>query len=439
MNSEPLESHPLEIADVVRRHGAELIEKFGSVLSSEQRRVLRDIACCRTAALGGHVSECDECGHRQAAYNSCRNRHCPKCQAAARAEWLEDRASELLPVPYFHVVFTLPESIAALALHNQRVVYGLLFQAASATLLEVAANPQHLGARIGVLAVLHTWGQNLMYHPHLHCVVPGGGFSDDGKDWVSCRPNFFLPVRVLSRVFRGKFIDLLRRARTRGKLKFLGAQSRLGNDAAFEAWLDQTVRTEWVVYAKPPFGGPEQVLKYLARYTHRVAISNQRLIKLENGQVTFRWKDYADGNTKKTMALSAVEFLRRFLLHVLPKGFVKIRHFGFMANRHRKSLLEHARKLLGVDCESVATSDAVAAELPSPTLEAEISRCPACGQGRLHCIEELPRFNLFLPLPVLFKTITVSRPIASRRIDQGGELQVVSSPGSVKATTTDTS
>lgn len=344
-----------------------------------------------------------------------------------------------MPTPYFHVVFTLPESIAALALHNQRVVYGLLFEAASKTLLEVAANEKHLGARIGILAVLHTWGQNLMYHPHLHCVVPGGGFSGDGARWVSCRPNFFLPVRVLSRVFRGKFIDLLRRARAQGKLKFLGAQVHLSDDTAFEAWLDQTVRTEWVVYAKPPFGGPKQVLKYLARYTHRVAISNQRLLKIEDGRVSFRWKDYADGNTKKTMSLTAVEFLRRFLLHVLPKGFVKIRHFGFMANRHRAQRLELSRTLLGVDCQSVPSSGPRLEQLAESIVPTALPLCSACGQGHLRCVAELPRLNTFLPLPILLRSIPTPQPGTFTRIDQGGvkHAQIVSRKP--KTATSDTS
>lgn len=285
----------LEVADIVRRHGTEFLEIHGPALSADQSRVLKAIASCRTAALGGHVSACDHCDHRQIAYNSCRNRHCPKCQAAARAAWLDERSRDLLPVPYFHVVFTLPESIAALALQNPRVMYSLLFRSAADTLREVAANPKRLGAQIGGLAVLHTWEQNLCHHPHLHCVVPGGGFSLDGTRWISSAEKFFLPVRILSRVFRGKFISGLRRARQKGKLKYLGSLSALSSDAAFKIWLSASVQTEWVVYAKPPFGGPEQVLKYLARYTHRVAFSNKRLISCHDGHVTFHWKDYADG------------------------------------------------------------------------------------------------------------------------------------------------
>ena len=415
MNSATPESEPLEVAEIVRRYGPELMETYGSVVTLAQRRVLRDIACCRTAALGGHLSECGQCGARQIAYNSCRNRHCPKCQASTRAEWMADRAKELLPVPYFHVVFTLPESISALALHNQRVIYGLLFEAASKTLLEVAAKEQNLGAQIGVLAVLHTWGQNLMFHPHLHCVVPGGGFSPDGTRWVACRPDFFLPVRILSRVFRGKFIALLRRSRQQGELEFHGGQRDLTNDSAFEAWLDRVVQTEWVVYAKPPFGGPEQVLKYLARYTHRVAISNQRLLSDAQGRVTFRWKDYADGSSIKTMSLTGVEFLRRFLLHVLPSGFVKIRYFGFLGNRHRAKRLEQARRLLGVPNPSPAPPETGYLPLTEEPSAITKSVCSSCGQGDLHCIAELPKMNLGLPLSVLLRLIPKSNCVVAVR------------------------
>ena len=307
-----------------------------------------DIAACRTAALGGHVEECDRCGHQQIAYNSCRNRHCPKCQATAAAQWLEAREAELLPVEYFHVVFTLPAALGPIALQNPRVVYGLLFRAAAETLQQIAADPKHLGAEIGFLAVLHTWGQNLEHHPHVHCVVPGGGLSPDGSRWVACRPGFFLPVRVLSRVFRGKFLALLRAAFDQGKLSFHGKLGALADAGEFRRRLAASAQTEWVVYAKPPFGGPEQVLKYLARYTHRVAISNRRLVALEDGEVTFHWKDYAHGGGQKTMTLKAIEFIRRFLLHVLPSGFVRIRHYGFLANRVCREKLALCRALLGV-------------------------------------------------------------------------------------------
>ena len=371
--SSPDRPHRLEVADVVRQHGEQYLAECSA--SAEQRRVLRDIANCRTAALGGHVAQCDQCGHQTISYNSCRNRHCPKCQAMARAHWLEARAAELLPVPYFHVVFTLPGCLAPLTLQNQRMVYGLLFEAVSATLLEVAANPRNLGARIGFLTVLHTWGQNLMHHPHIHCVVPAGGLSADRTGWVHGRPRFLLPVRVLSRVFRGKFIDLLKRAWGRGELQFHGQLTSLATRAAMEQLLNQSVRTEWVVYAKAPFGGPEQVLKYLARYTHRVAISNRRLLRLDDGQVTFCWKDYAHGNQKGTMTLQATEFIRRFLLHVLPISFVRIRYYGFMANRHRAKNLQHCRQLLGalpVPQDEVPAPDPLC--MPIPDVEKKQDR-----------------------------------------------------------------
>jgi hypothetical protein len=319
------------------------------------------------------------------AYNSCGNRHCPKCQAAARGAWLEARREELLPVEYYHVVFTLPEAIAPLALQNKAIVYGLLFHAAAQTLQALAANPRHLGAEIGLLAVLHTWGQNLLHHPHLHCVVPGGGLAADGSRWIACRPGFFLPVRALSRLFRGKFLARLQAAYAQGRLGLHGKLAALREPAAFAQLIGSCYAREWVVYAKRPFGGPEQVLKYLARYTHRVAISNRRLVALKDGQVTFRWKDYAHGNREATMALSAVEFLRRFLLHVLPTGFVRIRHYGFLAHRHRAAKLARCRELLGVA--------AVDPEPPPPASPAEEAShaCPACQHGRMLVVEHRPR------------------------------------------------
>ncbi len=388
--------HRLEVADVFRQCGEQFLEAYGPVISSDQRRALQAIAACRTRALGGHVEECNHCGHRRIAYNSCRNRHCPKCQALARAEWLDERATELLPVPYFHVVFTLPDAIGALALQNRRVVYGILFQAAAATLLQIAADPKHLGAQIGFLAVLHTWGQNLLHHPHVHCVVPGGGFSSDGARWIHSRKDYFLPVRVLSRVFRGKFIDLLKRAYHKGKLTFHGNLKPLEQSQQFQRWLDVAVRTQWVVYAKPPFGGPRQVLKYLARYTHRVAISNQRLVALEQGHVRFNWKDYANGGTTKLMTLDALEFMRRFLLHVLPSGFVKIRYYGFLSNRRRLEKLTAARRLLGVpeQLPGALEEGTVAVAVPD---DVPHERCPNCKQGRMHLIERLePQPNVFI-------------------------------------------
>jgi Putative transposase/Transposase zinc-binding domain len=380
----------LEVAEVFRQHGEAFLERYGDVLSPEQRRALRDITACRTAALGGHVEACDQCGHQRIAYNSCRNRHCPKCQATAAAQWMEDRRAELLPVDYFHVVFTLPPAIGPIALQNQREVYGILFRAAAETLQQIAADPKHLGAEIGFLAILHTWGQNLQHHPHVHCVVPGGGLSPDGARWISCRPGFFLPVRVLSRVFRGKFLALLRNAFDRGRLSFHGKLSTLANPAEFQHCLAATAKTEWVVYAKPPWGGPEQVLKYLARYTHRVAISNQRLIAMDDDKIQFHWKDYAHGGAPKTMTLKAVEFIRRFLLHVLPSGFVRIRHYGFLANRVCREKLALCRALLGVE----AVSEPVAAEPvsePTGAIEGKpaVHICPVCGDGRMVVVETL--------------------------------------------------
>ena len=359
----PFQRPALELAEVVRRHGHRLGD-----LSGEQQRILRAIACCRTAALGGHVETCDHCQYQRIAYNSCRNRHCPKCQASACALWMEDRAAELLPVEYFHVVFTLPDPFNPLALANKRVFYGVLFDAVARTLSEVAANPKRLGAKIGFIGILHTWGQNLSLHPHIHCVVPGGGLSPDGK-WVNCKPGFFLPVRVLSKVFRGKFIELLKRARGQGKL--IGTE-----DAdAFDQLLDTSVKHDWVVYAKRPFGGPGQVLKYLARYTHRIAISNRRLASVDNQTVTFKYKDYAHHNRPRTMTLDGAEFLRRFLLHAVPRGFMRIRHFGLLANRLRAQNLQLCRRLMAAPLQNFIA--VASANTP------DHSCCPVCGHGRL--------------------------------------------------------
>jgi hypothetical protein len=381
--------HRLEVADVFREYGQAYLEAFGDATSTEQRRVLRDLVRCRTADLGGHVEECDHCGHRQIAYNSCRNRHCPKCQAAARAQWMEERARELLPVEYFHVVFTLPDEIGTLALQNGRVIYNLLFRAAGECLLAIAADPKHLGANIGFLAVLHTWGQNLHLHPHVHCIVPGGGISSDSMRWIRCRPGFFLPVRVLRRLFRGRYLALLNAAFQHGYLKFHGQQRLLADPETFAALVDGVRQKEWVVYAKPPFGGPHQVLKYLARYTHRVAISNQRLLKIEDGKVHFHWKDYAHENAKRIMALDAVEFIRRFLLHVVPSGFVRIRHFGLLANRHRKEKLQLCRSLLGVTADPARDQSAI--EGSEAADAAAQYRCPECKRGHMVVIEAIPR------------------------------------------------
>jgi hypothetical protein len=381
----------LEVAELIRQYGDAFVAQYGSTLTAAQRQALRALAVCRTAALGGHVERCLGCGRERIAYNSCRNRHCPKCQALARARWLEREAQLLLPVEYHHVVFTLPEEIAELALSNRVVLYNALFQAASATLRDVAANPRRLGAQLGILMVLHTWGQNLHHHPHVHGVVTGGGLSctargvvDTAPRWRSCRPGFFLPVRVLSRLFRGKYLQLLRDAFEQGKLHWPARLRALADPRRFTAWLRVLYAKDWVVHSKPPFGGPAQVLKYLARYTHRVAISNQRLLKLEAGQVTFRYKDYADARQHKTMTLDAVEFLRRFVQHVLPKGFMKIRHYGLLASRHRQQKLTRSRQLLLVVNLAAAL---VCAELAPPRDAAPIDparlpRCPHCGGQR---------------------------------------------------------
>jgi hypothetical protein len=387
----------LELGDIFRLHGPAYLTTFGESLSHEQKQALKAIAVCRTAALGGHVEECDRCGYRKISYCSCRNRHCPKCHGQARAGWLEQRAEELLPVEYFHVVFTVPQLVAPLALRNQRVVYGILFRAAAETLLQIAADPRHLGARIGFFAVLHTWGQNLHHHPHLHCVVPGGGIASDQRQWISCRRQFLFPIKVLSRLFRAKFVSYLKAAFRQGELGFHGELKSLGENTTFSEWLAQVRETEWVVYAKPPFGGPRQVLKYLARYTHRVAISNQRLISLEDGRVTFHWKNYARASEPATMTLKAEEFIRRFLLHVLPKGFVKIRHFGYLANRCRRDNVLLCRKLLAAS--STGPPGLARHDSNSDVPEADrVDRCPRCKLGSLRMLELLaPQTDANLP------------------------------------------
>jgi hypothetical protein len=376
----------VEVADVIRQYGGAFLDRYGGVLSVTQRKALRDLAACRTAELGGHVEHCLDCGHDRIAYNSCRNRHCPKCQALARAVWLDQQAQHLLPVAYHHVVFTLPAEVGDLALANPAVVYDLLMRSAAATLRDVAANPKRLGATVGLLMVLHTWGQNLHHHPHVHCVVSGGGLSCDraGKPdasprWVACRPGFFLPVRVLSRVFRGKFLAGLRAALSEGTLVLPGRLAALAEPRRYAAWCSALYTKDWVVYAKQPFGGPAQVLKYLARYTHRVAISNSRLLDLREGRVTFRYKDYADAHKHKTMTLDADEFLRRFVQHVLPKSFVKIRHYGLLANGQREARLAACRRLLLVAAvPPAAPSDETATIEP-----AQPRCCPNCGGIRL--------------------------------------------------------
>ena len=400
-----MNDHRLEVADVFRTHEDDFLARWGHVLSPRQKKAFADIRDCRTAALGGHVEHYD-CGHRVIAYNSCSNRSCPKCQGTARAKWLAEREAELLPVEqYFHVVFTLPQQIAAMALQNAKTIYGILFRAVAETMLTIAADPQHLGAMIGFLAVLHTWGQNLHAHPHVHCVVPGGGISSDNSRWIACRKSFFLPVEVLSCFFRKRFLLRLRKAFRKGKLHFHGELESLAQPTAFQALCQKAGDVDWVVYAKAPFGGPEQVLKYLARYTHRVAISNRRLLSLADGQVTFEWKDYAHGNQTKTMTLEAVEFIRRFLLHVFPSGFVHIRHFGFLANRRRKAKLALCRSLLPAPQIVVETSGDSPGDRNSTTPEPAARLCPVCKVGRLMFVQTLSAQMLTcLPSPPIADT-----------------------------------
>ncbi|MBI4521596.1 MAG: IS91 family transposase [Gemmatimonadetes bacterium] len=394
----------MEVAEVFRRYG----EKFRLTgrISSAQHRVMDALVACRTAALGGHVDRCDRCGHEQISYNSCRNRHCPKCQAGATAQWLDKERANLLPVPYAHVVFTLPQILAPLARQNPRSLYSFLFHAAAQALLVIAANPRHLGGQIGFLAILHTWGQTLLHHPHVHCLIPAGALSPDGQRWIACKPGFFLPVRVLSRLFRGKFLARLQRAYRQHQLSLRGSLAPLNEPTAFARLLRAAREKDWVVYAKPPFGGPDQALKYLARYTHRVAISNSRLLSLENDRVRFSWKDYAREGRNRTLALPATEFIRRFLLHVLPRGFVRIRHYGFLANRHRVAQLDRCLSVLG----------AAPAPVPIPAQAGEAleeglghlsseqpgaSPCPVCQVGRLRTIGLLEPIRQHERLPPL--------------------------------------
>jgi hypothetical protein len=383
-----------EVAEVIRSGRDAFLQQSGASLTPEPRRALDDLAACRTAALGGHVLGCPECGHQQISYNSCGNRHCPKCQATAAARWLEAQAADWLETPYCHVVFTLPNALDPVARTNPRAVYGLLMRAAGETLLEVAADPRHLGAEVGVLAVLHTWGQNLTLHPHVHGVVTGGGLAPDEMRWIAGRDDFFLPVRILSRVFRGKVRAGLRAAFARGVLRFPGRRARLARPERFHRLRDEAVRTDWVVYAKPPWGGAATVLKYLARYTHRAAISNHRLVSRADGRVTFRWKDYAHGSRRGTLTLDAVEFVRRLLLHVLPAGLVRVRHYGLLANRHRQQELARCRELLGMTVPEPAELAPVEPDpIPPPDHEAAVTAtrvCPRCGAGRMVVIAEFP-------------------------------------------------
>jgi hypothetical protein len=377
----------LEVADIFRAHGPAWRQAQAGHLSLGQLRVMSAIERCRTAALGGHVARCEKCAHTHIAYNSCRNRHCPKCQGAAAKDWLAARQAELLEVPYYHVVFTLPAPIGDIAYQNKAVIYGILFKAAAETLITIAADPKHLGARIGLTAVLHTWGSALTHHPHVHCIVPGGGISFDGTGWVSCRPGFFLPVRVLSRLFRRRFLEKLTAAHQAGRLRFFGDHAQLADARLFAGYLRPLRKVEWVVYAKPPFGGPDAVLAYLSRYTHRVAIANSRLIACDDTGVTFTWKDYrAKGRSRqKLMTLAPSEFIRRFLLHVLPSAFHRIRHYGLFANGGRAENLARARQLLGMPDPMSEADDVQLSEPPS-----RAQPCPCCG-GRMIIIETFER------------------------------------------------
>jgi hypothetical protein len=370
-----------EVADIFRRYGGGWRDQHHASMSTAQRAAMSAIERCRTAALGGHVEQCDQCGEQRVSYNSCRSRNCPKCQALARAQWVEDRRAELLDTQYFHVVFTMPNEIAAIAFQNAEVVYDILFHATAETLRTIAADPKHLGAEIGFFAVLHTWGQNLGHHPHIHCVVPGGGLSPDGSRWISCRPGFFLPVAVLSRLFRRLFIEALERAFRAGRLQFFSSLEQLREPGPFRRHLDSVRQINWVVYAKPPFAGPERVLDYVGRYTHRIAISNNRLIDIENGNVRFHWKDYRDGSKPKVMTLNA-------------DGFQRIRYYGFLGNRYRKEKLARCRELLGMQhAANRADPERGADYLDKVEALTGISlrECPACHHGHMLCIEVLER------------------------------------------------
>ena len=394
-----------EIADVFRRYGVAFQAKYGFRLQPLQQLVLKALALCRTAQLGGHLNQCDHCGHHKPAYNSCQNRHCPKCQANLRGQWFEERQQDLLPVEYFHVVFTLPDELGSLALQNKTVIYNILFRATSETLLEAAASWKDLKAKIGFFAILHTWGSQLNFHPHLHCVVPGGGISLDGTRWVSCPRGFFMPVKLLGRLFRGKFLAYLKQAHLAGELSCKGNLQSISSHAAFKSWLSPLYQKDWIVFAKPPWNGPEHALKYLARYTHRVAISNQRLQSIDNGQVSFSYKDYRHQQRQRTLTLAATEFIRRFMMHVLPHGFVRIRYFGFLANTHRKVQLGKIRELLGAP-QPASTEEELDNEQQDMAAALQAQRCPRCKVGLLWPseISARPRLSEIINFPLLVPT-----------------------------------
>ena len=382
-----------EVAEIFKRHLGSEAQRSRPPWSWEQRAVVERITACRTARLGGHIDACDACGHQRISYNSCRNRHCPKCQGSAQVAWLEARQADVLPVPYAHVVFTIPRVLAPLALQNPKVVYDLLLRTSARTLQEIANNPKHLGARLGFFAILHTWGQTLIHHPHVHCVVPAGGLAEDRRTWRACRPGFFLPVRVLSRLFRGKFLAGLHEAFREDRIELHGRLARYRSSSAFGRYLHEACRTEWVVYAKPPFERPERVLEYLARYTHRIAISNHRLLHVDDEVVSLRYKDYRSRRSR-SLTLPLGEFTRRFLLHVLPKGFVRIRHYGFLANSGRARLLACCRGALGQPEDRQFEQVSGRSEDNGPFLELlpqSLRLCPHCGRGPMRCIEVLGR------------------------------------------------
>jgi hypothetical protein len=402
-----------EVADVVRAHAVDYLRVHTP--SAAQERVLKHIRRCRTAALGGHREKCDSCGHQRISYNSCRDRHCPKCQGKARARWITERLERLLPVPYFHAVFTLPHQLNPLALRNKRAVFNLLFAAASQSLLTMAGSDKYLGAEIGFTAVLHTWGRNLLFHPHLHCVVTGGGLSTDGTRWIPTNGKYLLPVKALGRLFRGKFLAALDLAYRNGELDLAGSSAELQAPPAWRRFKDHLYEKDWVVYAKPPFGGPEQVFKYLGHYSHRIAVSNRRIIDFSDGKVTFSWKDYAHGCRKKLLTLDAVEFLRRFLLHVLPPGFVRIRHFGLCAGANVNGKLETARRLAQPTVEAPIPKGPDPASDPLPPwwerysekTGIDLTACPSCGAGRMVRLHILPSFT----------TVTVAALIPVAQLD----------------------
>jgi hypothetical protein len=383
------DTEQIEVADILRRYGP--LYRNAHPMPANRLRAMRAIETCRTADQGGHVDECGHCGTKTISYNSCRNRHCPKCQFLKKERWIEDRGKDLLPIPYFHVVFTIPDLLNPLVLRNQEVLYAALFKAVSETLTELALDRKRLGAEIGFISILHTWGQNLMDHPHVHNVVTGGGLSKGGRKWRSCRNGFFLPVKVMSKLFRGKFIAYLKKLRVENKLIYPGAVSHLASSGAFNALISDLYKKKWVVYCKPPFDGTKGVLEYLGRYTHRIAISNHRIVKMEDDKVSFRWRDYADNNKKKIMTVDANEFIRRFLLHVLPDRFVKIRHYGLLGNRCRRKKLDQCRELL-------ACADQSKAEQKTETWQEallriagiDVAKCPVCGERAMRTVEIMP-------------------------------------------------